>query len=357
MSTADAKSDYRPAGAAYYLSRQQRARIKQLSRSWVWRLELPTWALISVIYTGWFACVIYWQQLGSVIGSVFLILFSTWYMSLQHELIHGHPTRWRRVNQLFGTLPLAVWYPYGLYRDSHIQHHRDEDLTHPEKDPEGYYYTAEQWRYFPSVFKSIVRISNTFIGRLALGPALDIIDTIRSATRAFITGDRPAIIMWLIHLGLLSLLLHWMSSHGISTIFAILVIAYPALSLTKVRSFFEHRAAQDSAARSTLNEAAWPWRLLFLNLNYHLVHHDLPALPWYGLRQIYLENRVQYQHRSGYFVVNGYTQWFEAFAFTALAIEIHPFYDSENKTSISKRQHDKIDSGDSPTQTPSQIAR
>ena len=25
--------------------------------------------------------------------------------TLQHELIHGHPTRWPRVNQLFGLLP------------------------------------------------------------------------------------------------------------------------------------------------------------------------------------------------------------------------------------------------------------
>lgn len=133
MPAADTKFNHRGAKATYYLSEQQRARIKLLSRSWVWRLELPTWILIGVIYTGWFACVIYWQQLGTVLGSILLILFTAWYMSLQHELIHGHPTRWRGVNQLLGTLPLAVWYPYGLYRDSHIQHHKDEDLTHPEK--------------------------------------------------------------------------------------------------------------------------------------------------------------------------------------------------------------------------------
>ncbi|AHM73111.1 fatty acid desaturase [Yersinia hibernica] len=346
MPTADVKFNYRETGNAYYLSEQQRARIKQLSRSWVWRLELPTWALIGVIYTGWFTCVIYWQQLGAVMGSVLLILLSAWYMSLQHELIHGHPTRWRWVNQLLGTLPLAVWYPYIFYRDSHIQHHRDENLTHPEKDPECYYYTAEQWLYFTPLFKSIVRVSNTFIGRVTLGVVLDIIDTIRCAIRAFIAGNRPAIIMWLTHFGLLGLLFHWMAGYGISAIFYILVISFPALSLTKVRSFFEHRAAENSAARSTLNEAAWPWRLLFLNLNYHLVHHDLPALPWYGLRQIYLENRVQYQQRSEQFVVSGYTQWFEAFAFTALEIEIHPFYDSEKKTLSEQARHAMIDSGD-----------
>lgn len=82
-----------------------------------------------------------------------------------------------------------------------------------------------------------------------------------------------------------------------------------------------------------------------------MVHHDLPALPWYGLRRIYLESRVQYQHRSEQFVVNGYTEWFEAFVFTALEIEIHPFYDSENKAPAEERLHTVIDRGDGHTES------
>lgn len=70
------------------------------------------------------------------------------YMSLQHELIHGHPTRFARLNALFGTLPLAVWYPYGLYRDSHLAHHRHDSLTIPVDDPESYYFTEESWARF-----------------------------------------------------------------------------------------------------------------------------------------------------------------------------------------------------------------
>ena len=30
---------------------------------------------------------------------------------------------------MLGYLPLAVWYPYPLYRDSHLRHHLDEQLT------------------------------------------------------------------------------------------------------------------------------------------------------------------------------------------------------------------------------------
>ncbi|WP_250547170.1 fatty acid desaturase, partial [Serratia marcescens] len=111
---------------AHYLHPEQRERIRQLYRRRHWRLELPTWGIMAAVYGGWFGVALGWQTLGPWLGAPLLILLTTWYMSLQHELIHGHPTRWPRVNQLFGLLPLAVWYPYGLYRDSHLRHHRND---------------------------------------------------------------------------------------------------------------------------------------------------------------------------------------------------------------------------------------
>nr|WP_255427300.1 fatty acid desaturase [Serratia sp. JUb9] len=107
--------------------------------------------------------------------------------------------------------------------------------------------------------------------------------------------------------------------------FYLLLVSYPALAIGKIRSFYEHRAERDAAARSVLNEAAWPWRLLFLNLNYHLVHHDLPGLPWYGLRKVYLAERDAYRRRSQGFVVPGYGSWFKQHAVTPLDVGVHPF--------------------------------
>ncbi|MGP6270745.1 PhnD/SsuA/transferrin family substrate-binding protein [Pseudomonas paraeruginosa] len=52
-------------------------------------------------------------------------------MSLQHELIHGHPARWPAFNALPGYLSLAAWYPCPLYRDGHLRHHLDDRLTYP----------------------------------------------------------------------------------------------------------------------------------------------------------------------------------------------------------------------------------
>ena len=145
--------------------------------------------IMAAVYGGWFAVALGWQTLGPWLGAPLLILLTARYMSLQHELIHGHPTRWPRVNQLFGLLPLAVWYPYGLYRDSHLRHHRNDHLTDPHEDPESYYFSAAQWRRYPRLLPLLAAVRNTLIGRVLLGPALDIAATTAGAVKALASGE------------------------------------------------------------------------------------------------------------------------------------------------------------------------
>jgi fatty acid desaturase len=104
----------------------------------------------------------------------------------------------------------------------------------------------------------------------------------------------------------------------------VLAVSYPALALTKVRSFLEHRAADDPLARSVINEAGLFWRVLFLNLNYHSVHHDLPGVPWYGLKAIYQQNREAYRERNHGFLVRGYGEWLRQFWARPVDVTVHP---------------------------------
>jgi fatty acid desaturase len=307
-----------------YLHPRQRDTLRQLSQSWLWRSELPTWGLIVVIYGGWFATLFYWQTLGRLPATLLLIGFTAWYMSLQHELIHGHPTRHAWFNQLLGTLPLAVWYPYGLYRDSHLAHHNHDHLTMPVDDPESYYFTDETWATFSPWQRKLIHARNTFPGRLLLAPLLDIAQTLAGAYRAFRHLDLRSMAMWLIHGALLVPLFVWMEMIGFSALYFVVAVSYPALALTKVRSFLEHQAADDPHARSVINEASLVWRVLFLNLNYHVVHHDLPGVPWYGLRAIYLRDKAQYQQRNQHFVVRGYGEWLRRFWAKAVNVTVHP---------------------------------
>lgn len=110
-----------------------------------------------------------------------------------------------------------------------------------------------------------------------MAPLLDIAQTLGSALAAFRHRRVNTIAMWLVHGLLLAALFAWMNHLGFSPLYFVLAISYPALALTKVRSFLEHRAADDPLARSVINEAGLVWRVLFLNLNYHSVHHDLPG--------------------------------------------------------------------------------
>lgn len=315
---------------AVYLHEQQRAFIRRLSGSWLWRSEFPTWALIVVIYGGWFATLACHETLGLLPATLLLIWFTAWYMSLQHELIHGHPTRYPWVNQLLGLMPLAVWYPYGLYRDSHLAHHRAHLLTLPDDDPESYYFSAHRWQRLPHWQRRLIQLCNTFPGRLLLGPLFDIVQMVAGMITAFRTRQRDAIAMWLVHGLLLVVTFAWIVHCGFSLIWFLLAVSYPALALTKVRSFLEHRAEKDPLARSVINEAAWPWRVLFLNLNYHSVHHDLPGVPWYGLRTVYLYDSAGYQARNGGFVVRGYGVWLRRFLFRAVDVNAHPGFTASN---------------------------
>jgi fatty acid desaturase len=63
----------------------------------------------------------------------------------------------------------------------------------------------------------------------------------------------------------------------------ILLVIYPSMSLSHVRSFAEHRADVDSRLRTRVVEASPLWALIFLNNNLHIAHHAHPRLPWYQL--------------------------------------------------------------------------
>ncbi|MFM0055224.1 fatty acid desaturase [Paraburkholderia phytofirmans] len=309
---------------AIYLDDTQRNTLARMATSWTWRTQWPTWALIVTIYGGWFGVATHARELGLPFTTLLLAVLGTWYMSLQHELLHGHPTRSAFVNALLGFAPLAVWFPYGIYRDSHLQHHDDPHLTHSERDPESYFVSALVWRRTGWALRALLTFRNTFIGRLLVGPAFSIAATGVDALRKIKSGDWRDVPLWLAHFAAIAALTAWLQhACGIPVWVFIVGAGYGALSLSSVRSFQEHREAQAHEHRSVINEAAWFWRLLFLNNNYHLVHHDLPHVPWFALREVYETSRQQYIDRSGGFLVRGYSEWLRRYAFARAA---HPVY-------------------------------
>jgi fatty acid desaturase len=130
---------------------------------------------------------------------------------------------------------------------------------------------------------------------------------------------------WAVHLALLAGMLWALERYaGIGALRYVLTIGYPALGIAMLRSFYEHRPARSAPHRVVINEAGLFWRVLYLNNNYHAVHHERPDLPWYVLRRVYLANRAEVLARNGGFVVPGYLSLIRRHGVTPVDSPIHP---------------------------------
>jgi fatty acid desaturase len=284
-----------------------------------------TWLLVPTVYAAWLLAVGAYRALGPAAGTLLLILATCWFTSLQHELIHGRPSRSRRVNRLMGVAPLAVWYPYELYRHSHLAHHRDELLTEPGIDPESNYVDDAAWRRLGPFIRPLWIAQRTVLGRCLLGPAMVIVPTWLDIVRRPLRGDVGQSRSWAVHLALVAAMLFALDRFaGIGPLRYLLTIGYPALGLAMFRSFYEHRPATEASHRVVVNEAGLFWRILYLNNNFHAVHHQRPDLPWYLLRRFYLAHRSEVLGRNGGFVIPGYLWLIGRYAMTTVDSPVHP---------------------------------
>lgn len=311
---------------SYYFDSAQQRDIQALSRTFTGRTQWPTWFLLLAVPAAWFALLLGSPLLGAGWTIVLLIPVVVLWMSVQHELLHGHPTRFNGLNKVLGYAPFALWYPYTLYRDSHLQHHRDHDLTLPGIDPESRYMTQAHWQGSSKLLRGLLWLNKTVLGRLLVGPPLALYGMAQEELRRLRRGDRQAWCMWLTH-GFFTLLMFAFIAYcsELAVWQYVFLVTVPVLSVGMVRSFYEHRPAVRPEQRTVLNEAGWPWTWLFLNLNLHLVHHDLPSLPWFYLPRVYRARRAQWQQRSGGFLVQGYGELIRRHAVQAIDSPQHPF--------------------------------
>lgn len=311
---------------SHYFDSAQRRDIRALSRTFTGRTQWPTWLLLIAVPAAWFALLLGSPVIGAGWTIILLIPVVVLWMSVQHELLHGHPTRSVRFNKLLGYAPFAVWYPYTLYRDSHLHHHRDHDLTLPGVDPESRYLSQAHWQGSSRLLRGVLWLNKTVPGRVLLGPPLALFGLATEEWQRLRRGDRQAWLMWLTHGSLTLLMFGFIALYSeISVWQYVFLVTVPVLSVGMVRSFYEHRPAERPEQRTVLNEAGWPWTWLFLNLNLHLVHHDLPGLPWFHLPRVYQARREQWLQRSGGFLVHGYGELIRRHAVQAIDSPQHPF--------------------------------
>ncbi|NPD66232.1 fatty acid desaturase [Lichenicola cladoniae] len=271
------------------------------------KTEWPTLVLAACIYGGWMALTFYAGRIAWWLLPLPGAWLIAWHMSLQHELIHGHPSRFEWLNDLIGSVPLGLWLPYERYKASHLGHHRGDNLTDPIEDPESHYVTAERYRQIGPGGRWLLRAGNTLLGRMIIGPARAIATFLEHDARALLTGDADVRRAWLLHLPGVVLVLAWLLLVcNLSLVRYATLFVYPGLSLVLIRSFAEHRAADEPGHRTAIVEHAPVLGLLFLFNNLHVVHHLRPGLAWYRIPAAYRMNRPALLRDNGGLVYRGY---------------------------------------------------
>jgi fatty acid desaturase len=288
-------------------------------------IEWPTLALAAVIYGGWIAMT-WWHDLVPMwllipVGAWLV----AWHSSLQHELLHGHPTASARINHALGFPPLSLWLSYGRFRASHLRHHRDEHLTDPLDDPESAYVEPGRWQNLNPLCRALIRAQTTLLGRLVLGPAWIAGNFLLAELRGIAAGDRARMRTMIGHLCGIMLVALWVKTAcDMSLWFYLLAIVYPGTSLLLIRSFAEHRAADQVGERTAIVENAWLLGPLFLFNNLHAAHHERPKLPWYRLPRWYRANRDRLVAQNCGQVYNGYGEVFRRFLVSPHHAPAHP---------------------------------
>lgn len=256
------------------------------------KTEAPTWGLIILIYCGWLALTWHWHALPIWVLIPAGAWLCAWHMSLQHELLHGHPTRSVRLNALLASPPLNLWLPYALYREEHLRHHTDEHLTDPLADPESTYMHPELWARTTRLHRAIHSACTTLAGRVLLGPAWSIAVFWAAQWCAWRRAGRFAWRAWLTHAAGVILVLVWVCGVcGINPLAYFGCAIYPATALMLLRSLAEHRAAAHPEDRTTIVEHAGLLGLLYLNNNLHALHHAQPVIAWFRLPAQWRANR------------------------------------------------------------------
>jgi fatty acid desaturase len=290
------------------------------------RLDVRTLAVALIVHGGFLLWTVSFNELPLWVTAPLGSLLLAWYGSLQHETIHGHPTASRRVNRLIGSAPLSLWIPYAIYRESHVAHHRHSGrrLTEVGRDPESFYLAPGDLAKAGRLRRLILLANCTLAGRLVIGPAVAIAAFWAGAVRDIRSSRRQRLI-WLRHAAGVAAVLGWtVGVCHIPLLVYVLLVVYPSVAITNLRSFAEHRANDGSPARTNVVESNCFWSLLFLNNNLHVAHHAHPHVPWYELPVVWRRMR-QVAPGAGLIFSGGYLEVCRTYLFRRFITPEHPF--------------------------------
>ena len=294
--------------------------LRPVTAGWDW----PTLALLGAVLAVWALALALPAGWGGL-SFALLVLALTLHSSLTHEILHGHPFTHARAETLLGLFQPGLAVPYLRFKRLHLAHHRDSLLTDPYDDPETNFLDPVHWARLGPVARGLRRFNNTLAGRMLVGPALGMTAFLRDDLALIRGGDARVARDWLLHLPGVGVTL-WAVALSAVPLWLYLLACYGALSVLKIRTFLEHRAHERAAGRTVVIEDRGILAFLFLNNNFHAVHHLHPKVAWYRLPGLYAQNRARYLARNDGYVYRSYGEIFRQYLWRAKDPVAHPLW-------------------------------
>ncbi len=288
------------------------------------RVEWPTISVLAGCYAGWLVATFSYELIGPWLLVLIAAPLVTLHSSLQHEALHGHPTRSAAINEALVFLPLGLLFPYRRFKALHLKHHSDSSLTDPYDDPESFYYALRDWQKLPGWMRKALDFNNTFLGRFTAGPLVMFVGFAARDMQLMQDGDRRVMLAWAFHSLGIAAVLAWTWGVGGIPPALYLATAYLGLSILNVRTFAEHQAHEAPGGRTVIVEASPFFGLLFLNNNLHYVHHEHPRVPWYKLPALYQSRRGEFLAANESYSFSGYGEMIRRHLFRAKTPVPHP---------------------------------
>lgn len=288
--------------------------------------EWPTIGVLGATYLIWVIATIVIAAWSLPLAMVLVALAGAQHSSLQHEVLHGHPTRWVWLNETLVFPALTVCIPYIRFRDSHLEHHQDSSLTDPYDDPETNFHDPAVWASLPNWWQVVLQFNNTLAGRMLIGPMVAQFVFMRCDLAAIKNGNRAVLRGWLWHIPALAIVFWWIIAVSAMPVWAFLISAYVSLSILKIRTYLEHQAHERVRGRTVVIEDRGLLSLIFLNNNFHVVHHMHPRLAWYRLPKIYFDNPQRYLGCNDGYRYQSYREIFRKHLFRAKDPVPHPLW-------------------------------
>lgn len=289
-------------------------------------IEARTLAILAMCYAVWGIAITWATAIWLPFGMALVTVSAALHSSLSHEALHGHPTRIRRLNEALVFPALSMFIPYARFRDTHLAHHNDEILTDPYDDPESNYMDPDIWQKLPAWKQGLSMFNNTLLGRLVVGPLIGQIGFMRGDWAAIMRRETGVLAGWIWHIPAVGIVIWVWAGYSTMPFWALIIATYCAISILKIRTYLEHRAHEIAKGRTVVIEDRGPLAFLFLNNNFHAVHHAHPGVAWYQLPAMFAADKACFLDTNRSYYYRSYAEVFARYFWRAKDPVPHPLW-------------------------------